>query len=97
MGTTPAQAMRESIAYDTPLPPTEAGQRVRTVGFGGEVTLCMEWGEVVRFNRTGYPVVRTSHQGETREVTDRWACFKQWDDEGQRWVRPSSAQLQTND
>ena len=69
--------------------PSEVGQRVRLRGYGGEVAMWMETGAVVRFNRSGFPVVeidpmpsRTDHG---RQVTDRYGCFGVVDAEG-RWV-----------
>jgi len=89
MGILPEEEMRTCLAYDTPMTPTGVGQRVRSMARAGEVTADMEWGVVTRFNRTGYPVVLTRGSGWEREVTDRWACFRQWDSEGGCWVRPS--------
>lgn len=43
--------------FGEPLKPTEVGQRVRTRGYGGSVAMWMDWGTVVRFAKTGTPVV----------------------------------------
>ena len=70
-----------------PATPTQVGQRVRTCGYGGEVRMSMDWGTVVRFNRSGFPVIAvdyTPSYGE-RVVTDRFGAFRVVDEDGY-WV-----------
>lgn len=77
------------IASDLPLP-TEVGQVVRAVGYGGNVTLWMSegLGTVVRFTRAGNPVIEVKAPGyNTTMVTDTLGCFRLWDTANQKWVR----------
>jgi hypothetical protein len=75
--------MRCVEAYDLPMLPDAAGQRVRAVSRGGQVAGWMETGVVLRFTRAGNVVVRVdapSRVGGVVDVTDYWCCFRQWDD-----------------
>jgi hypothetical protein len=77
------------MALLPPLLPTEVGQRVRTTGHGGGVSLWMETGTVVRFTRAGNPVVAVDACGgyPATTVTDRASNFRRITDEG-RWLYP---------
>jgi len=62
--------------YTIPAPPTEVGQRIRLISWGGAIQL--GWvgceGTVVRFNRNGKAVIELhvpNEQPRFREVTDR--------------------------
>ena len=70
--------------------PTEAGQRVRTTGHGGGVSLWMETGTVIRFTRAGNPVIAVDpHDGNpATTVTDRYQNFRRITDEG-KWLYPA--------
>lgn len=48
------------MRYTQPAPPTAVGQRVRAGSYGGSVTQWMvgQVGTVVRFKKTGTPVIR---------------------------------------
>lgn len=75
-----------------PMLPTEVGQRVRTTGHGGGVSLWMETGTVIRFTRAGNPVIAvdpTSANVKGATVTDRCKNFRRITDEG-RWLYPES-------
>ena len=73
-----------------PLMPTTIGQRVRTRGYGGSVRMWMDTGVVVRFNRSGFPVVRLDDCHAHRQflgavgklVTDRFGVFGVIDESG---------------
>jgi hypothetical protein len=68
------------------------GQKVRAFGYGDPVPSyvvgCI--GTVVRFTRTGHPVVEVSPPGwGTRTFTDRYGCFRLIDEDG-HWVRDAA-------
>lgn len=67
-----------------PAPPTRVGQRVRAVGYGRNVTLDMSTGTVVRFTRTGVPVIATDPRPGVlgRTVSDPDGCFARIDADG---------------
>lgn len=73
---------------EVPAPPTDAGQRIRIISWGGPIQL--GWvgveGVVVRFNRNGKPVVQLDLAGREfpryREVTDRFGSAVLVDENG---------------
>jgi hypothetical protein len=68
-----------------PALPTKIGDRVRTCGYGGEVTQGMGTGTVVRFNRSGFPVIAADSNSSfipNRLITDRFGCFRRIDADG---------------
>lgn len=68
--------------------PTEAGQFVRTVGRGGQVSTWMDTGLFVGFSSKGTPIVKVhgTSGNRGRTVYDKYRCFKRIDNQG-RWVR----------
>lgn len=76
--------------FNEPLVPTEVGQRVRTRGYGGSVAMWMDWGTVVRFAKTGTPVVLVDdvpgRVATHTQVYDKFGVFRQVDEEG-RWKK----------
>lgn len=86
--------------FDTTLVPTEAGELVRFVGYGGPVRAYMAepgWaGKVVRFTRAGNPVIEICGPAvlaelgvPSVEVTDTFGCARVIDEAG-KLVRPEA-------
>jgi hypothetical protein len=77
-----------------PAPPTAVGQQVRAVGYGRNVTLDMTTGIVVRFTRTGVPVIAADPVPSAgfpgRTVSDPDGCFALVDADG-RIIRTTVA------
>lgn len=87
------------LTFEHSVKPTEPGQSVRLIGYGGNVAA---WhadlaltGTVVRFTRAGNPVVRfaggqvASHTGKDAiEVTDTLGCARVVDPATGRLLRP---------
>jgi hypothetical protein len=73
--------------YTHTVPPTEVGQRVRLIGYGGNVRLWMAGknGTVSRFTRAGNPVIvfdEPSSDGPlVTEVTDTYGCAARINDD----------------
>lgn len=73
------------MKISVPAVPTERGQVVRFVGYGGGVPrwACGSTGVVVRFNRNGYPVIEVATRGNRTEefayFTDRDGATAQVD------------------
>jgi hypothetical protein len=76
------------MIFSTTIAPTEPGQRVRFLAWGGQVREYMTGmtGSVVRFTRAGNPVVRfdqpSAHNPTIVEVTDTYGCAQRVDDNG---------------
>lgn len=73
-------------AITIPAPPTTIGQRVTRIGYGGRVNLDMTTGTVIRFAKTGAPVIAADANPATgfpgRNVTDVDGCFALVDADG---------------
>ena len=76
------------LTFSTTIAPTEPGQRVRFLAYGGNVR---EWmtgmeGTVARFTRRGNPVIRfdtpSSFNPKITEVTDTYGCAQRITDDG---------------
>lgn len=77
--------------FEKTMVPTEVGERVRVMAWGGNVTLGMvgKFGTVSRFNRNGFPVIELDGCmiGERSTATDRYDSARCVDQFG-NWVRP---------
>ena len=79
--------------FDTTIPPTEIGQKVRFRAYGGNVRQWMleaTVGVVTRFTHTGNPVVRIeggTHWPGQHDIHHTFDCARRVSADG-RWIRP---------
>jgi len=87
--------MKQAGKFDTTLIPTEVGERVRIVGFGGKVNSSDvdRTGVVFRFTKAGNPVIRfdgfDTNNPSRNGTIDRYDCARVIDTDG-KLVRPDA-------
>lgn len=87
--------MRAQSKYDITMIPTEVGERVQFTSYGGDVPSYMVGlaGTVIRFNRSGAPVVELDtpcmNNPKKTVLTDRYYCGKVID-RNDKLVRPDA-------